>query len=138
MATESCGRVVLHSRPGMDKPPNESNFVFERIEIPQCKEGEILVKTLYLSVDPYMRHRMNEDTRVDYFNPWALDEPLTGGGVGKVVQSKSEHFQEEDIVESFVWPWQEFVVFSGEKSDLKKVRYHREVGNHDTPPGNIQ
>ena len=125
MATETCGRVVLHNRPGVDKPPNESNFAFERIEIPRCKEGEVLVKTLYLSVDPYMRCRMNEDTGVAYLTPWALDGPPTGGGVGKVVQSKSEYFQEEDIVESLVWPWQEFVVFSGENSYLNKVRYHR-------------
>lgn len=124
MATETCGRIVFHSRPGVDNPPTESNFAAERIEIPRCKEGEILVKTLYLSVDPYMRCRMNEDTGAAYLTPWALGEPPAGGGVGKVVQSRSKRFGEGDIVESAVWPWQEFVVFSGENPYLNKVGPH--------------
>ena len=62
LSSETCKRIVFHNRPGVDKVPTESNFAVERIEIPQCKEGEILVKTMYLSVDPYMRCRMNEDT----------------------------------------------------------------------------
>ncbi|XP_078372282.1 prostaglandin reductase 2-like [Oculina patagonica] len=120
MVTETCGRVVFHSRPGVNNLPTESNFAVERVKNPQCKEGEILVKTLYLSVDPYMRCRMNEDTGTAYLAPWALGEPPAGGGVGKVVQSRSERFGEGDIVESAVWPWQEFVVFSGENPYLNK------------------
>lgn len=124
MATESketCTRIVFQNRPGVDKVPKESNFTLERIEIPQCKEGEILVKTLYLSVDPYMRCRMNEDTGAAYLTPWTIGEPPVGGGVGKVVQSGSQTFQEGDIVESFAYPWQEFVVFSGDNPNLSKV-----------------
>ena len=125
MATEStietCKRIVFHNRPGVDKVPTESNFALERIEIPQCKEGEILVKTLYLSVDPYMRCRMNEDTGAAYLTTWTIGEPPAGGGVGKVVQSGSRKFQEGDIVESLVWPWQEFVVFSDDNPSLSKV-----------------
>lgn len=124
MATESketCTRIVFQNRPGVDKVAKESNFTLERIEIPQCKEGEILVKTLYLSVDPYMRCRMNEDTGAAYLTPWTIGEPPVGGGVGKVVQSGSQKFQEGDIVESFAYPWQEFVVFSGDNPNLSKV-----------------
>ena len=125
-ATETCTRVVLHNRPGVDKVPTESNFALERIEIPQCKDGEILVKTLYLSVDPYMRSRMNDfnedpGARAAYLSPWTIGEPPAGGGVGNVVRSGSEKFKVGDIVESFGWPWQEFVVFSDDNPNLNKV-----------------
>ncbi|KAJ7391397.1 hypothetical protein OS493_018441 [Desmophyllum pertusum] len=119
MAVETR-RIILHSRPGVDKPPTESNFALDRQEIPQCKEGEILVKTLCLSVDPYMRCRMNENTGAAYLTPWPLGEPPLGGGVGKVVQSRSHKFLEGDIVESFMWPWQEFAVLSADASNLNK------------------
>jgi len=125
MATESvtdCKRIVFHNRPGVDKVPTESTFALERIEIPQCKEGEILVKTLHLSVDPYMRCRMNEDTGAGYLTSWTVGEPPAGGGVGKVVQSGSPNFKVGDIVESFAWPWQEFVVFSDDNPNLSKVQ----------------
>ena len=113
--------IVLQSRPGVDKEPTESNFALETREVSPCNEGEILVKTLYLSVDPYMRCRMNEDTGSTYLSPWSLGEPPTGGGVGKIVQSRSKKFQEGDILYSFIWSWQEFVVFSGEDPMLNKV-----------------
>ncbi|CAH3035387.1 unnamed protein product [Pocillopora meandrina] len=111
MAAETQNVVVLHSRPGVDKPPSESNFALERRKIPECKEGEILVKTLYLSVDPYMRCRMNEDSGSNYLTPWSIGEAPSGGGVGQVIHSRSEKFHEGDIVQSGGWPWQEFSVF---------------------------
>ena len=116
--------IVLQSRPGVNNEPSESNFVLETREVPPCNEGEILVKTLYLSVDPYMRCRMNDSTGSSYLTPWPLGEPANGGGVGKVLQSRSEKFQVGDILESFMWPWQEFVVFSGEDPSLHKVDMH--------------
>lgn len=122
MAAETQNVVVLHSRPGVDKPPSESNFALERRKIPECKEGEILVKTLYLSVDPYMRCRMNEDSGTNYLTPWSIGEAPIGGGVGQVIHSRSEKFHEGDIVQSGGWPWQEFSVFpvSGDPT-LQKV-----------------
>ena len=113
--------VVLKNRPGVESQPNDSNFALEKREVPPCNEGEILVKTLYLSVDPYMRCRMNEETGSSYLTPWPLGDPPTGGGVGQVIQSKSQNFKEGDIVESIMWPWQELVVFSGENPRLVKV-----------------
>lgn len=113
--------VVLKNRPGVESQPSDSNFALEKREVQPCNEGEILVKTLYLSVDPYMRCRMNEETGSSYLTPWPLGDPPTGGGVGQVIQSKSQNFKEGDIVESFLWPWQELVVFSGENPRLVKV-----------------
>ena len=66
-------------------------------------------------------HSLNEDTGTAYLTPWPLGEPPCGGGVGKVVQSRSKTFQEGDIVESFVWPWQEFVVFSSDNPNVNRV-----------------
>ena len=114
--------VVLKNRPGVESQPNDSNFALEKREVQPCNEGEILVKTLYLSVDPYMRCRMNEETGSSYLTPWPLGDPPTGGGVGQVIQSKSKNFKEGDIVESFLWPWQELVVFSGDNPRLVKVK----------------
>ena len=115
--------IVLQSRPGVDNAPTESNFALKTIEVPRCDEGQIVVKTLYLSVDPYMRCRMNEDTGSGYLTPWPLGQPLSGCGVGKVVQSRSEKFREGDIVHSFEWSWQEFVVFSEENRYIIKVLF---------------
>ncbi|HKR61235.1 MAG TPA: NADP-dependent oxidoreductase [Pyrinomonadaceae bacterium] len=87
-------QIVLNSRPaGM---PTTENFRIEDSEIPQVKEGEVLVRTLYLSVDPYMRSRMND--RKSYVPPFGLGEVIVGGAVGEVVESRAEGFQESDIV----------------------------------------
>ncbi|XP_057199109.1 prostaglandin reductase 2 isoform X2 [Triplophysa rosa] len=78
-------RVVLHSRPGKNGHPVPEDFrVEETVKPSELKEGEVLVRTLYLSVDPYMRCRMNDDTGADYLLPWRLEEPVDGGGVGIV------------------------------------------------------
>ena len=117
--------VILRSRPGAENPPSESNFSLVSRDVPECGEGEILVKTLYLSVDPYMRCRMNKDTGVAYLTPWPLGGLPSGGGVGVVEKSRTESFKAGDILESFLWPWQEFVVFSGRDSSLNKVLFNR-------------
>lgn len=81
---------------------------------PDLKEGEVLVKTLYLSVDPYMRCRMNEDTGADYLQPWPLSESVDGGGLGLVQSSLCSSFSEGDVVTSFNWPWQTHAVLKGD------------------------
>ena len=63
--------------PGMD------DFELAEVELPDPVDGEILVRNAFVSVDPYMRGRMN-DVR-SYVPPFALGEPLTGGAVGQVV-----------------------------------------------------
>jgi NADPH-dependent curcumin reductase CurA len=87
-------QILLNSRPaGM---PTTDNFRVENSEVPQPKEGEVLVRTLYLSVDPYMRGRMND--RKSYVPPFGLNEVIVGGAVGEVVESRSATFQPGDIV----------------------------------------
>ncbi len=87
-------KIILASRPsGL---PTVDNFRVIDAEMPRPAEGEVLLKTLYLSVDPYMRGRMNEGK--SYVEPFALNEPITGGVVYEVVESRSENFQAGDIV----------------------------------------
>uniref|UniRef100_A0ABI8A7Y3 Prostaglandin reductase 2 n=1 Tax=Felis catus TaxID=9685 RepID=A0ABI8A7Y3_FELCA len=80
-------RVVLNSRPGKNGNPVAENFRIEEVNLPDnINEGQVQVRTLYLSVDPYMRCRMNEDTGSDYITPWQLSQVviLNGNSLEKV------------------------------------------------------
>ncbi|XP_042357154.1 prostaglandin reductase 2-like [Plectropomus leopardus] len=107
-------RVVLNSRPGNNGVPVPENFRLEETSLTSdLQDGEVLVRTLWLSVDPYMRCRMNEDTGVDYAAPWQLSECVDGGGVGVVESSRCSSFSEGNVVTSFNWPWQTHAVMKG-------------------------
>ncbi|MCY8507842.1 NADP-dependent oxidoreductase, partial [Bacillus atrophaeus] len=67
------------------------DFRFETISVPEPKQGEVLVKTLYVSVDPYMRGRM-QNTK-SYVEPFALDEALSGGVIAEVVSDGDGQFK---------------------------------------------
>lgn len=113
-------RVVLHSRPGNNGTPVPENFRLEEITLStDLADGELLVRTLYLSVDPYMRCRMNEDTGAEYLTPWQLSECVDGGGVGLVESSSCAGFTKGDVVTYFNWPWQTHAIMKG--SVLQKV-----------------
>ena len=78
--------IRLAARPrGVPKP---DDFELAEVELPDPAEGEVLVRNAFVSVDPYMRGRMN-DVR-SYVPPFALGEPLTGGTVGQVVASRHD------------------------------------------------
>lgn len=121
-------RVVLNSRPGKNGHPVAENFRVEEVNLPDCvNEGQVQVRTLYLSVDPYMRCRMNEDTGSDYITPWQLSQVVDGGGVGIIEESKHTNFMKGDFVTSFYWPWQTKVILDGnilEKVDPQLVNGH--------------
>ena len=68
--------------------PVAGDFELAEVELPDPVEGQILVRNAFVSVDPYMRGRMN-DVR-SYVPPFAVGEPLTGGAVGQVIASGSE------------------------------------------------
>jgi NADPH:quinone reductase len=103
MLPQTQKQIQLISRPkGM---PTDNDFLYKEIEVPQPSGGEVLIKTLFLSVDPYMRGRMTDAK--SYVEPFALNEALSGGVVGEVVESKSEHFGKGDFVVGML-PWQEY------------------------------
>jgi NADPH-dependent curcumin reductase CurA len=72
--------------------PQPSDFELGEVELRDPVDGEILVRNAFVSVDPYMRPRMN-DVR-SYVPPFAVGEPLTGGAVGQVVASRADGLQE--------------------------------------------
>ncbi|XP_070180249.1 prostaglandin reductase 2-like [Littorina saxatilis] len=111
-------RVILKSRPGVNGEPSEDNFGVEECEMPSpasLSPGQVLVKNLYLSVDPALRCRMNEDSGVHYMSAWQLGQPIDGlGGVGEVEASADSTFTKGDRVSAtFLWPWAAFFVIDG-------------------------
>jgi len=86
--------IVLASRP--HGAPTSDNFRLETRELPALSDGELLVRNTVMSVDPYMRGRMNDVK--SYVPPFQIDEPLDGGAVGEVVESRAEGFAEGDLV----------------------------------------
>ena len=70
--------------------PTPSDFELAEVELPDPGDGEILVRNSYVSVDPYMRGRMNDAK--SYVPPFALGEPLRGGAVGRVLASGDERW----------------------------------------------
>src|SRR6266480_4955975 len=103
MAPMENKQILLASRPA--GIPTMETFKIVDAEMPQPKDGEVLLRTLYLSVDPYMRARMTE--RKSYVAPFAVNEVITGAGVGEVVESRSAEFKPGDIVTGML-PWQLF------------------------------
>lgn len=86
--------IHLISRPtGL---PTSSNFKEVEVTLPEIKDGEVLVENRFLTVDPYMRGRMNDTG--SYIPPFALNEAMTGGAVGEVVESRDSDFKKGDII----------------------------------------
>ncbi|MDL5140480.1 NADP-dependent oxidoreductase [Bacillus atrophaeus] len=111
---ESQQQIQLARRP--QGVPKHEDFRFETISVPEPKQGEVLVKTLYVSVDPYMRGRM-QNTK-SYVEPFALDEALSGGVIAEVVSDGEGQFKKGDIVIGNL-NWQEYSAAS--ESALRKI-----------------
>jgi len=87
-------RIVLASRP--EGWVTESNFRLETAPVPRPQAGEILVKNLWLSLDPYMRGRMSEQK--SYVKGVDIGETMVGQTAGEVLESKSDKFRKGDFV----------------------------------------
>jgi hypothetical protein len=106
--TKFSREIRLKSRPvGL---PRESDFELAEVDVPEANDGEILVRNIYMSVDPYMRGRMID--RESYIPPFKLNQPLDGGCVGRVVQSNNESFAIDDVVLGMSG-WREYFVSDG-------------------------
>ncbi len=95
--------------------PAHDDFRFETIAVPEPKDGEVLVKTSYVSVDPYMRGRM-QDTK-SYVEPFALDEAITGGVIAEVL-TDGDQLKKGDVVIGNL-AWQEYSAVN--ESALRKL-----------------
>ena len=88
--------------------------VFELVEepVPTPDDGEVLVRTWYLSVDPYMRGRMNDAE--SYAEPWSVGQVLKGGVVGEVAASNHPGFEPGDVVAAHL-DWADYAVAPGHR-----------------------
>ena len=106
--------IRFASRPaGM---PTLDNFKTVDTDVPQLNEGEVLQRTLYISVDPYLRGRMRPGR--SYVPPFEIGEVITSGAVGEVVESRSPQFQTGDIVTGMMG-WRLYNVMKA--AELRKI-----------------
>jgi NADPH:quinone reductase len=101
-------QFVLASRP--DEMPDDSTFRMVASPVPELKDGELLVRAVYLSVDPYMRGRLRQAR--SYAPPVEIGGVMVGGGAGRVIESKNRDFAVGEIVEIYMG-WQEYAVSNG-------------------------
>ncbi len=114
MASGVNRQVLLKSRP--EGAPSLDNFELTQSPIPEPSEGEMLMRILYLSLDPYMRGRMS-DTK-SYARPAAIGQPMVGGTVGEIVKSRHPKYRVGDIVLGY-GGWQEYALSNG--AGLRKL-----------------
>jgi NADPH-dependent curcumin reductase CurA len=91
--------------------PKDSDFELAETPVPSPADGQVLVRNVYISVDPYMRGRMNKNIQ-SYVAGFELGEAMQGGAVGQVVESKSDKLAVGDWVNSMMG-WREYYVADG-------------------------
>ncbi len=118
MPTRTNRKIVLASRP--EGAPQPSNFRLEQSPAPEPRDGQVLLRTLWLSLDPYMRGRMSAAR--SYAKPVEVGEPMVGGTVNEVVASKHPDFKPGDVVLGYAG-WQDYAVSDG--AGLRKLDARR-------------
>ncbi|MDC6178876.1 NADP-dependent oxidoreductase [Ralstonia solanacearum] len=129
--SNSYQRIVLASRP--EGPVTPDNFRLETARIPELKDGQVLVRNHFLSLDPYMRGRMNDSK--SYAEPQPLDEVMIGGTVGVVEASKNPAYAVGDNVIG-MFGWQEIGISDGrgmQKVDTRHVPLSAYLGSVGMP-----
>ncbi|MBP1915073.1 NADP-dependent oxidoreductase [Lederbergia galactosidilytica] len=107
-------QIILAERPnGM---PDQNTFRFVQQDVGELKEDQVLVRTLFVSVDPYMRGRMQDAE--SYVEPYKVNEVIEGGAIGEVIDSRSGRFQQGDVVIG-MFGWQEYYVATDK--ELRKI-----------------
>ncbi len=118
--------ILLAKRPvGL---PTLNDFKFIEEEMPTAKDGEILLKTTYVSVDPYLRGRMSDAK--SYVTPFELNKPLQSGTIAEVIESKNADFQKGDFVSGGL-DWKEYQTSNGKeliKVDAKAANLSAYLG----------
>ena len=114
MSAHKSREIRLGRRP--EGLPSLQDFQLAETEVSAPGEGQVLVRNIYMSVDPYMRGRMVE--RESYVPPFQIGQALSGGAVGQVVESRNPQFRQGDYVSNFSG-WKEWFVSPG--GDLQKI-----------------
>jgi len=108
--------VVLARRPVGEV--RDEDFRIETEVIRELRSGEFLIEILWLSLDPYMRPKMNDVE--SYMPPMELDKVVQGESVGRILQSRSEKFSNGDYVTSYAG-WQQYAIASDETPMVHKL-----------------
>lgn len=98
--------------------PTDEDIVLEESSIPELNDGEMLIRSHYISVDPYQRGQMMKDTAYSASDVGGLGAPIPGGGVGSVIKSRNDDFPVGTLVAG-MFGWVEYLVSSGK--GLSKV-----------------
>lgn len=114
MAGRVNRQILLKSRP--EGAPGLDNFELVERPAPEPAAGEVLMRVIYLSLDPYMRGRMS--AAKSYATPAALGHPMVGGTVGEIVKSRNPAYSVGDIVLGY-GGWQDYAVSNG--TGLRKL-----------------
>lgn len=123
-------RITLRKRPVGE--PREDDFGTETESVREPENGEILLKSIWLSLDPYMRGRMNDAK--SYAPPIEIGDVITGESVCQIIQSNSPDYEPGDIVVSN-FGWQEYAVMPAERRYARKI--NRDIGPISTALGVI-
>lgn len=116
MSTVTTREWRLKSRPvGL---PKSSDFELVTVEAPAPATGEVQVRNIWMSVDPYMRGRMNDAK--SYAEPYQLGEAMTGGAIGEVLASQHADYSAGDLVRSMAG-WREAFTANPEAVALEKL-----------------
>jgi NADPH-dependent curcumin reductase CurA len=113
MSANTGKAVYLKEYPSGMPSPDE--FAVKEIDVASPGAGEMLCRTVWMSVDPYMRGRMRPDIK-SYIPPFSLDAPLDGGAVSEVIESNVSGFAPGDYVVDFSGGWKEYYISKGERT----------------------
>ncbi|MDG5473246.1 NADP-dependent oxidoreductase [Jeotgalibacillus sp. ET6] len=111
-------KIHLINRP--KGTPSHDDFKVVEAPIGSPDQGEVLIRTKYISVDPYLRGRMSEAK--SYVEPFKLDEVISSAVIGQVEESKSDRFSKGDVVLGALG-WQEYSVVK--EDEIRKVDHHQ-------------
>src|SRR6185437_16139639 len=114
MSARKSREIRLLRRP--EGLPAVNDFGLVETEVPAPRAGQVLVRNIFMSVDPHMRGRMAD--RESYVPPFQIGEVLSGGAVGHVVESHNPQFRPGDYVNNFSG-WREWFLSPG--ADLQKI-----------------
>jgi len=117
--------MTLVKRPGVTGTPTADMFHYEATGYPKLTEKhDLIIKNLYLSVDPAQRCQMNEETGADYLLPWQINQTINGlDGVGVVVESNSSKYKVGDMISGgFNYPWKLYWLASSNTSNLSVIQ----------------
>lgn len=116
MSAYTNRKIVLSKRPQGEL--RDGDLTLKEEPVRELRDGEILIKTLWLSLDPYMRPRMNDSK--GYMDPVAIGATMVGESVGRVIKSNSPNYAEGDLVTSYSG-WQEYSIAPGDGEMIYKI-----------------